>query len=103
MTDHADQPFQQAFPTATSVLLLIARAMVKHPHYLDLDEPCLGLDGHEPQLVLLWSEKYVKGQKNNGSLRQPPRRRQNQKERELLGVEKRIMVNDFHTHETNQK
>ena len=49
--DKADQPFnQQSY--GDQRLLLIARAMVKHPHMLILDEPCLGLDDINRQLIL---------------------------------------------------
>ena len=51
MADRADQPFtSQSY--GDQRLLLIARAMVKHPPLLILDEPCLGLDDVNRQRVL---------------------------------------------------
>jgi molybdate transport system ATP-binding protein len=56
MTDRADQPFNK-LSYGDQRLLLIARAMVKHPPLLILDEPCLGLDDMNRQLVLALIEK----------------------------------------------
>lgn len=51
MEDRADAPFSsQSY--GDQRLLLIARAMVKHPPLLILDEPCLGLDDMNRQRVL---------------------------------------------------
>jgi molybdate transport system ATP-binding protein len=55
-----DQPFNQ-FSYGDQRLLLIARAMVKHPHLLILDEPCFGLDDLNRQLVLALVEKICAG------------------------------------------
>jgi len=51
MADRADSPFNQ-LSYGDQRLLLIARAMVKHPPLLILDEPCLGLDDMNRQRVL---------------------------------------------------
>jgi molybdate transport system ATP-binding protein len=56
MADRADQPFNK-MSYGDQRLLLIARAMVKHPPLLILDEPCLGLDDMNRQLVLALIEK----------------------------------------------
>ncbi|MBD5769517.1 molybdate ABC transporter ATP-binding protein ModF [Marinomonas colpomeniae] len=56
MRDRADQPFNK-LSYGDQRLLLIARAMVKHPPLLILDEPCLGLDDMNRQLVLALIEK----------------------------------------------
>ena len=56
----ASQAFNQ-FSYGDQRLLLIARAMVKHPHLLILDEPCLGLDDMNRQLVLALIEKICSG------------------------------------------
>jgi molybdate transport system ATP-binding protein len=56
----ANQPFNQ-LSYGDQRLLLIARAMVKHPHMLILDEPCLGLDDLNRQLVLALIEKICTG------------------------------------------
>lgn len=56
MSDRADSSFNK-LSFGDQRLLLIARAMVKHPPLLILDEPCLGLDDINRQLVLALIEK----------------------------------------------
>jgi molybdate transport system ATP-binding protein len=56
MSDRGDQPFNK-LSYGDQRLLLIARAMVKHPALLILDEPCLGLDDMNRQLVLALIER----------------------------------------------
>ena len=58
--DRASQPFN-LFSYGDQRLLLIARAMVKHPVLLILDEPCFGLDDLSRQLVLALIEKICAG------------------------------------------
>ena len=60
MSHKADQPFNQ-LSYGDQRLILIARAMVKHPPLLILDEPCLGLDDINRQLVLALIEKICAG------------------------------------------
>ena len=60
MDKRADEPFRQ-LSHGDQRLLLIARAMVKHPPLLILDEPCLGLDDMNRQLVLALIEKICAG------------------------------------------
>ncbi|SHF76141.1 molybdate transport system ATP-binding protein [Marinomonas polaris DSM 16579] len=60
MADRGDQPFNK-LSYGDQRLLLIARAMVKHPPLLILDEPCLGLDDMNRQLVLALIEKICQG------------------------------------------
>lgn len=60
MEDRANRPFRQ-LSYGDQRLLLIARAMVKHPHMLILDEPCLGLDDMNRRLVLALIEKICVG------------------------------------------
>jgi molybdate transport system ATP-binding protein len=56
MSDRGDEIFGK-LSYGDQRLLLIARAMVKHPPLLILDEPCLGLDDMNRQLVLALIEK----------------------------------------------
>ncbi|ETX10190.1 molybdate ABC transporter ATP-binding protein [Marinomonas ushuaiensis DSM 15871] len=60
MKDRADSPFNK-LSYGDQRLLLIARAMVKRPPLLILDEPCLGLDDMNRQLVLALIEKICAG------------------------------------------
>ncbi len=56
MSGWADEPFNR-LSFGEQRLALIARAMVKHPPLLILDEPCLGLDDMNRQLVLALIER----------------------------------------------
>jgi len=60
MGRRAHEPFTQ-LSHGDQRLLLIARAMVKHPPLLILDEPCLGLDDMNRQLVLTLIERICAG------------------------------------------
>lgn len=60
MEDRANAPFNQ-LSYGDQRLLLIARAMVKHPPLLILDEPCLGLDDMNRQRVLALIEIICAG------------------------------------------
>jgi len=59
MQDVAKKPFNQ-LSFGDQRLILIARAMIKHPPLLILDEPCLGLDDLNRQMVLALIEKICK-------------------------------------------
>ncbi len=59
MTGREDEPFN-GLSFGEQRLVLIARAMVKHPPLLILDEPCLGLDDMNRQLVLALIERICR-------------------------------------------
>ncbi len=59
MTGRADEPFNR-LSYGEQRLVLIARAMVKHPPLLILDEPCLGLDDMNRQMVLALIERICR-------------------------------------------
>lgn len=59
MSDLANAPFT-GLSFGEQRLVLIARAMVKHPPLLILDEPCLGLDDMNRQLVLAVIERICR-------------------------------------------
>ena len=60
MSGRGDRPFNE-LSFGDQRLILIARAMVKHPPLLILDEPCLSLDDLNRQLVLALIEKICAG------------------------------------------
>lgn len=60
MRHRADDPFNK-LSYGDQRLLLIARAMVKHPPLLVLDEPCLGLDDMNRQRILALIERICAG------------------------------------------
>ena len=60
VSDLAHQPFNQ-LSFGDQRLILIARAMIKHPPLLILDEPCLGLDNLNRQMVIALIEKICSG------------------------------------------
>ena len=64
MSDRANEPYNK-LSYGDQRLLLIARAMVKHPPLLILDEPCLGLDEMNRQLVLALIERICAGTKTS--------------------------------------
>ena len=47
-------------PAGFQRLLLLARAMIKHPPLLVLDEPCQGLDGHHTEAVRQLIDTYCR-------------------------------------------
>lgn len=58
MTSQADSPFH-ALSWGQQRLVLIARALVKHPALLILDEPLQGLDPLNRQLVRRWLDVLI--------------------------------------------
>ena len=59
LKNQGNTPFNQ-LSFGEQRMLLIARAMVKHPPLLILDEPCLGLDAVNRQKVLTLIEMLCK-------------------------------------------
>jgi molybdate transport system ATP-binding protein len=55
MSDRAERPFNQ-LSYGEKRLILIARAMIKLPQLLILDEPCQGLDRSNREMVLALME-----------------------------------------------
>ena len=58
LKDHADKPFQ-SLSWGQQRLILIARALVKHPTLLILDEPLQGLDHLNRELVKCWIDRLI--------------------------------------------
>ena len=58
LTSHANQPFQ-TLSWGQQRLVLIARALVKHPTLLILDEPLRGLDQLNRELVKRWIDLLI--------------------------------------------
>ncbi len=65
MSDRRDAPFT-GLSFGEQRLALIARAMVKQPPLLILDEPCLGLDDMNRQLVLALIERICASNETAG-------------------------------------
>lgn len=59
LNDYADKPFQ-SLSWGQQRLILIARALVKHPTLLILDEPLQGLDHLNRELVKCWVDRLIK-------------------------------------------
>ena len=80
MTDRADEPFNK-LSFGEQRLALIARAMVEHPPLLILDEPCLGLDDMNRQLVLALIERICSSGETTVALCEPSPQRSNPRDR----------------------
>lgn len=65
MSDYAERPFNQ-LSYGEKRLILIARAMIKSPELLILDEPCQGLDLSNRQMVLALMEEI--GRKTSAAM-----------------------------------